>query len=69
MIVIDLNGKERNIRSIKKINHDSIDIVSGEPVAEIFVEVEIIGKMREWTEWWPFNDFKKLNPDSEPKWK
>ncbi len=69
MIVIDLNGKEREVSSIKKINHDVMDVITKEMVSEIFVEVEIIGHMREWTEWWPFNDFKELNPSRRPRWK
>jgi len=32
-------------------------------VEEKFIQVEIIGKMREWTEWYPLIAFEKMNPD------
>ena len=31
-------------------------------VEDKFVQVEIIGKMREWTEWYPLRFFEKMNP-------
>ena len=62
MKVIDLNGKERKIKSAKLISHDAVDVVTGNTVPEKFVEVEIKGKQSTWTEWWPFKDFKRKNP-------
>ncbi len=32
-------------------------------VEEKFVEVTIIGKMREWVEWYPLEAFEKMNPE------
>ena len=30
---------------------------------ERFVEVEIIGKRRKWTEWYPLEIFERMNPE------
>ena len=69
MKIIDLNGKEREVSSIKKINHDAIDSITGEKVPETFVEVMIVGHNSNWPEWWPLEDFKELNPNRRPRWK
>jgi len=69
MIVTDINGKERNVESIKKISHAATDSITGEAVEETFVEVKILGNTRNWVEWWPFADFKRLNPERRPRWK
>lgn len=62
MKLIDLNGKERKVKSASLIAHDVPDI-EGNMVKEPFVEVVIKGKQSTWTEWWPFADFEELNPD------
>ena len=67
--VIDLNGKERIVKSLHKIFHDSVDVVTGEPVKEPFVEVIIEGNQSTWTEWWPLDDFKEKNPNKRPRLK
>ena len=69
MIVVDLNGKERKVKSIKKIDHKTLDAITQETVSEIFVEVEIVGNNNTWVEWWPFDDFKQMNPNKRPRWK
>lgn len=61
--VVDLNDKERNVRTIKKIDHTVPDVVDGGEVAQPFVEVLIVGKTRDWVEWWPLKDFEKSNPE------
>ena len=81
MKIIDINGKERNIKDdfkivtdirsneVGKVFHENVD---GElvkktdmkvvDVEEKFVEVIIIGKNRQWVEWYPLEEFEKLNP-------
>ena len=61
--VVDLNDKERNVKTVKKIEHMVPDVVDGGEVAEAYVEVLIVGKNREWTEWWALKDFEKSNPE------
>lgn len=63
--VMDLNDKERNVRTIKKIEHMVPDLVGGGEVTEPYVEVMIVGKNREWVEWWPLKEFEKSNPKFE----
>lgn len=82
MLIIDINGKQRNIKDdfkvitdkrvndCSKIFHENVDgeleakqevmIVEAE---EQFVEVTIIGRNREWIEWYPLAIFEKMNPD------
>jgi len=69
-MVIDPNGKEREVSSITKIPHMVDDVVNeGEQLEQTYVEVEIIGKNGTWREWWNWGDFKKLNPKRRLKWK
>jgi len=82
MKVIDINGKEREIKDDFKIvehnrTNDSVAImqenIDGElvktgehqitEVIEKFVEVTVIGKSREWTEWYQLEIFEKNNPN------
>ena len=63
MRVIDLNGKERKIESIKVILHDVTDAIGEGVVSEEYVEVEVVGKQSTWTEWWSLAEFKDNNPD------
>ena len=64
MKIIDLNGKERNIDSIKKIKHEVYDAINDEYIEVDYVEVEIIGKYRDnWKEWYPLDEFKDMNPE------
>jgi hypothetical protein len=64
MKLVDLNGKERKVKSATLITHDVPDI-EGNTVKEPFVEVIIKGKQSTWTEWWPFDDFQEMNPEVE----
>jgi len=61
--IIDVNGKERNILSYKRILHASQNGITGEAIDEEYVEVMIKGKSgREWKEWYPLSDFVEKNP-------
>jgi hypothetical protein len=62
MTIIDLEGKVREIKSIKKIVHKIKNVISGELIDVEFAEVVIVGKEREWIQWYPLIEFKKLNP-------
>jgi hypothetical protein len=62
MRVIDLNGKERKVKSLTKILHDVSDTEGG-IVKEPYVEVVIEGKQSTWKEWWALSDFSIKNPD------
>lgn len=63
MRVIDLNGKKKKIDSIKVIQHDVSDAVNGGSVLVEYVEVEVVGKQSNWTEWWLLKEFKHNNPN------
>ena len=65
MKIIDINGKERNVQSIKRITQQIPDAVKGGiATTREYIEVVIVGKTgRRWTEWYPFEQFVVLNPD------
>ena len=52
MKFIDLNDKEREAEYFFVVDHEG----------EQFVEVKIIGNMREWTEWYSLHAFQANNP-------
>ena len=51
MLIIDINGKERRVKSVRRIHRE-----------EDYAEVEIIGKLNTWIEWYPWEKFIKDNP-------
>jgi hypothetical protein len=61
MRIVDINGKEREVSSIKKIVHKVPD-KDGNMLDSDYVEVVIVGRTRTWTEWWPLKDFQRYNP-------
>ena len=65
MKIIDINGKERNVQSIKRITQQISDAVKGGiATTREYIEVVIVGKSgRVWKEWYPFERFVVLNPD------
>jgi len=82
LTIIDVNGKQRVVKSnLKIVTHDRQNYatefknenIDGELVKvpeevsietnEKFVEVVVVGKSREWVEWYPLKDFEKHNPD------
>jgi len=65
MKVIDINGKEREALSIKRIIQQIPDAVNGGiATTKEYIEVVIIGKTgRTWTEWYDFEKFVVMNPD------
>jgi len=64
MKIIDINGNERDIISIKKIKHQVPDAVSGDLISLDYIEVKIKGNHRpDWIEWYPLKDFEDKNPN------
>ena len=65
MKIIDINGKEREALSAKRIAHQIPDAVKGGIAAtKEYIEVVIQGKTgRIWVEWYPFERFAVMNPD------
>ena len=64
MEVIDINGRKRNVQSIKRITQQIPDAINGGiATTKEYIEVVIIGKTRKWIEWYPFEQFIVLNPD------
>ena len=65
MEIIDINGKKRNVLSVKRITQQIPDAVNGGiATTREYVEVKIIGRTgRKWKEWYPLDRFKELNPD------
>ena len=63
MKIIDLDGKEREALSMKRISHQVVDAVNkGQFIQTELVEVVIKGKTRQWVDWYPIDEFIKLNP-------
>lgn len=64
MEIIDINGRRRNIISYRVVTEQVPDAINGGVAAtKQFVEVVIQGKTgRTWKEWYPLEDFKRLNP-------
>jgi len=66
--VIDINGRKRNVQSIKRITQQIPDAINGGIAAtKEYIEVVIIGKTRTWIEWYPLEDFEKSNPSIKVK--
>ena len=65
MEIIDINGKKRNVSSVKRMTQQIPDAVNGGiATTREYVEVVIVGKTkRTWTEWYPFEQFVVLNPN------
>jgi len=71
MIIVDINGKEREIieSSLKVIEHEvpalGPNAEKGEMIKKKFVQVLIkphFESRTPWLEWYPLDKFKKLNP-------
>ena len=63
MRIIDTNGKEREVLSLKRITHQIPDAVGGGiAVASEYIEVVIKGNFRSWTNWYPLEEFRANNP-------
>ena len=63
--IIDINGKERNVSSIKRITQQIPDAVNGGiATTKEYIEAVIIGQTgRTWKEWYPFEKFVVMNPN------
>ena len=51
---------------MKIIRKQDKNVVNGGIVISDFVEVQVIGKKRNWIEYYPLMDFKKMNPGVIP---
>ena len=69
MKVIDINGKERDITSVKKTCIKVPDALHKDVfIKKDYAEVVIIGHFgRTWKEFYPLEDFKKANPQVRVK--
>ncbi len=63
MMIVDLEGKEREVEDLKVIVHNNMDAVTGEPIQIEYVQVTVLGKYRQWINWYPLDEFRKANPD------
>jgi len=64
MKVIGINGEEREVLSIKRIIHKVPDVLhKGKFINIKYIEVVIKGKSRTWKEWYPLENFRKMNPN------
>ena len=62
--IIDPEGIEREVLSMKTLMHDRKSVIDGEKVSsEKYVEVEILGNNRRWKTFYKYDDFKKNNPE------
>ena len=70
MKIIDINGKEREIISIKIIDHE-VPVVGpnakeGEMMTVKYIQVLIkphFESRTPWLEWYPLDKFKEMNPE------
>lgn len=62
MININLS-KERNVKSLKVVNHEINR--NGNPEDVKCVEFVVIGRSSEWIDWMYYDDFKKYNPEKD----
>lgn len=63
MKIIDINGKEREALSVKRVSQQIPDALHGGIAATAeYVEVVIHGRVRVWTEWYPLEEFRTANP-------
>ena len=71
MKILDINGMVREIKSITTIDHERTSAIVGDDNEEVidivkYVQVTVVGKTgREWIDWYPLDEFKKMNPDIE----
>lgn len=65
MKIIDINNKEREALSVKRITHQIPDAVKGGiATTKEYAEVVIIGKTgRKWIEWYTLEEFVAINPN------
>ena len=63
MKIIDMNGKDKEALSVKKIMHKVPDKINGEMLDVEFVEIQVQGKNHSWMIWEPLEEFNKNNPD------
>ena len=61
--IIDINNRHRNINTIKRIRHQIRDAISGELIGEDYVEVTVVGRFRNWKQFYPLKEFKRVNPN------
>jgi len=63
--IIDINGKKRTVSSIKRKTVQILDAVNGGiATTKEYIEVAIVGKTRNWIEWYPLEHFVVKNPDA-----
>lgn len=64
MKIIDPDGKEREVLSMKRISHQVVDAIHKDQFIQTeLIEVVIQGKTRQWIDWYPFEKFSAMNPD------
>ena len=66
MRILEPGGKRRRVRYAKVVElaHQDSD---GRPITEAFVEVVIMGKNHAWPQWYPVEEFQRLNPETKVK--
>ena len=63
MKITDVDGKEREVLSLKRITHQIPDAIGGGiATTSEYIEVVIKGNFRNWTQWYPIAEFRKRNP-------
>lgn len=66
MKIIDTEGKEREVDILGIVTHDNMNAISGEVAEQVeYVEVNVKGNHREWKNWYPLDEFRKLNPHAD----
>jgi len=65
MKIVDINGKEKEAKYVKKVKHKIYDQINEQYIEEEYVEALIVGKKFKWKEYYPLDEFKKMNPGVE----
>ena len=62
-IIMDKDGNEKDVNSVKKIKNIIHDVINNVDIEEIQIELEIQGNSLTWKDWMEYEKFKELNPE------
>jgi hypothetical protein len=63
----DVNGRRKVAREFRLIRHSIRDAINNTTFTELWVEIRVVGRRGEWTEYMRLEDFVRLNPELADK--
>ena len=63
MEIVTENGKKKLVSEIEVVEQQEYDQVNDRYITQKYVKVHVVGKKFEWDEYYPYDIFKKLNPE------